>query len=193
MGPQSPDPMPAIATAVRLPWDAVVEDPVATLADGGRLRLEATVSKGRGYVPADRNFDPEAPIGTIPLDSAHSPVRRVNYHVEAARVGQATDYDKLVIEVWTNGTISPRDAVGVARQLFGDHLALAVNRFRKIIGVALRQSSGRANELRRCDDDSLDRGHRANGVENVPRSLGVDAVALFHRCLFVAVGARGEM
>ena len=101
--------------------------PVATLADGGRLRLEATVGKGRGYVPADRNFDPEAPIGTIPLDSAHSPVRRVNYHVEAARVGQATDYDKLVIEVWTNGTISPRDAVGVAAVLIRDHLAIFVN------------------------------------------------------------------
>jgi DNA-directed RNA polymerase subunit alpha len=101
--------------------------PVATLADGGRLRLEATVSKGRGYVPADRNFDPEAPIGTIPLDSAHSPVRRVNYHVEAARVGQATDYDKLVIEVWTNGTISPRDAVGVAAVLLREHLAIFVN------------------------------------------------------------------
>jgi DNA-directed RNA polymerase subunit alpha len=103
------------------------EAPVATLADGGRLRLEATVSKGRGYVPADRNFDPEAPIGTIPLDSAHSPVRRVNYHVEAARVGQATDYDKLVIEVWTNGTISPRDAVGVAAVLIREHLAIFVN------------------------------------------------------------------
>ena len=101
--------------------------PIATLADGGRLRLEATVTKGRGYVPADRNFDPEAPIGTIPLDSAHSPVRRVNYHVEAARVGQATDYDKLVLEVWTNGTISPRDAVGVAAVLLRDHLAIFVN------------------------------------------------------------------
>ena len=101
--------------------------PIATLADGGRLRLEATVTKGRGYAPADRNFDPEAPIGTIPLDSAHSPVRRVNYHVEAARVGQATDYDKLVIEVWTNGTITPRDAVGVAAVLLRDHLAIFVN------------------------------------------------------------------
>jgi DNA-directed RNA polymerase subunit alpha len=101
--------------------------PIATLADGGRLRLEATVTKGRGYVPADRNFDAEAPIGTIPLDSAHSPVRRVNYHVEAARVGQATDYDKLVLEVWTNGTITPRDAVGVAAVLLRDHLAIFVN------------------------------------------------------------------
>jgi len=103
------------------------EAPVATLAEGGRLRLEATVSKGRGYVPADRNFDPEAPIGTIPVDSAHSPVRRVNYHVEAARVGQATDYDKLVIEVWTNGTITPRDSMGLAAVLLRDHLAIFVN------------------------------------------------------------------
>ena len=90
--------------------------PIATLADGGRLRLEATVTKGRGYVPADRNFDPEAPIGTIPLDSAHSPVRRVNYHVEAARVGQATDYDKLVLEVWTNGTITRARRRGRSRR-----------------------------------------------------------------------------
>jgi len=103
------------------------EAPIATLADGGRLRLEATVNKGRGYVPADRNFDAEAPIGTIPIDSAHSPVRRVNYHFEAARVGQATDYDKLVLEVWTNGTITPRDAVGVAAVLLRDHLAIFVN------------------------------------------------------------------
>ena len=101
--------------------------PVATLADGGRLRLEATIGKGRGYIPADRNFDPEAPIGTIPIDSAHSPVRRVNYHVEAARVGQATDYDKLVIEVWTNGTVTPRDAMGLAAVLLRDHLAIFVN------------------------------------------------------------------
>ena len=103
------------------------EAPIASLADGGRLRLEATVTKGRGYVPADRNFDAEAPIGTIPLDSAHSPVRRVNYRVEAARVGQATDYDKLVLEVWTNGTITPRDAVGLAAVLLREHLAIFVN------------------------------------------------------------------
>src|ERR1039457_1389229 len=89
--------------------------PVATLADGGRLRLAATGSNGRGYVPPQRHFDP------------HSPVRRVNYHVEAARVGQATVYDKLVIEVWTNGTISPRDAVGVAAVLLREHLAIFVN------------------------------------------------------------------
>jgi DNA-directed RNA polymerase subunit alpha len=121
-----------VVTADAFEDDAQIEilnadAPVATLADGGRLRLEATINRGRGYVPADRNFDPEAPIGTIPVDSAHSPVRRVNYHVEAARVGQATDYDKLVIEVWTNGTITPRDAMGLAAVLLRDHLAIFVN------------------------------------------------------------------
>ncbi|MFI5181747.1 MAG: DNA-directed RNA polymerase subunit alpha [Thermoanaerobaculia bacterium] len=121
-----------VVTADAFDDDAQIEilnadAPIATLADGGRLRLEATIGKGRGYNPADRNFDPEAPIGTIPVDSAHSPVRRVNYHVEAARVGQATDYDKLVIEVWTNGTISPRDAMGLAAVLIRDHLAIFVN------------------------------------------------------------------
>ena len=121
-----------VVTADAFEDDAQVEiltpdSPVATLADGGRLRLEATVTKSRGYVPADRNFDQDAPIGTIPLDSAHSPVRRVNYRVEAARVGQATDYDKLVLEVWTNGTITPRDAVGLAAVLLREHLAIFVN------------------------------------------------------------------
>ena len=101
--------------------------PIATLADGGRLRLEATVVNARGYVPTDRNVDSEAPIGYIFLDSAHSPVRRVNYYVEAARVGQATDYDRLVLEVWTNGAITPRDAMGKAAALLRDHLAIFVN------------------------------------------------------------------
>jgi len=66
-------------------------------------------------------------IGYIPIDSVHSPVRRVNYHVEAARIGQATDYDRLVLEVWTNGTISPTDAVGLAATLLRDHLTIFVN------------------------------------------------------------------
>ncbi|KAA0251342.1 DNA-directed RNA polymerase subunit alpha [Acidobacteria bacterium ACD] len=121
-----------LVTADAFEDDAQVEilnpaQPVATLADGGRLRLEAVVASGRGYVPLDRNVDAEAPIGTIFLDSAHSPVRRVNFHTEAARVGQATDYDKLILEVFTNGTITPRDAVGNAAVLLRDHLAIFVN------------------------------------------------------------------
>ncbi len=103
------------------------EAPIATLSENGRLRMEMRVSTGRGYVSADKNFDDDMGIGYIPIDSVHSPVRRVNYHVEAARIGQATDYDRLVLEVWTNGTISPTDAVGLAATLLRDHLTIFVN------------------------------------------------------------------
>ncbi len=80
---------------------------------------------GRGYVSADKNFDEDLAIGYIPIDSVHSPVRKVNYNVEAARLGQMTDYDKLTLEVWTNGAVSPQDAIGYrgqAAQRSHDHL-----------------------------------------------------------------------
>ena len=83
---------------------------IATVSEGGKLNIEMRLKCGRGYVSADRNFDEDLPIGYIPIDSVHSPVRKVNYSVEAARLGQMTDYDKLTIEVWTNGAISPQDA-----------------------------------------------------------------------------------
>jgi DNA-directed RNA polymerase subunit alpha len=119
-------------TAADLQGDSNVEildpdAPIATLSENGQLRAELRVSTGRGYVSADKNFDDDMGIGYIPIDSVHSPVRRVNYHVEAARIGQATDYDRLVLEVWTNGTISPTDAVGLAATLLRDHLTIFVN------------------------------------------------------------------
>jgi DNA-directed RNA polymerase subunit alpha len=119
-------------TAADLQGDSTVEildpdAPIATLSENGQLRAELRVSTGRGYVSADKNFDDDMGIGYIPIDSVHSPVRRVNYHVEAARIGQATDYDRLVLEVWTNGTISPTDAVGLAATLLRDHLTIFVN------------------------------------------------------------------
>ena len=119
-------------TAADLQGDSAIEilepdAPVATLSENGRVRMEMRVSTGRGYVSADKNFDDDMGIGYIPIDSVHSPVRRVNYHVEAARIGQATDYDRLVLEVWTNGTISPTDAVGLAATLLRDHLTIFVN------------------------------------------------------------------
>jgi DNA-directed RNA polymerase subunit alpha len=119
-------------TAADLQGDSNVEvldpdAPIATLSENGRLQMEMRVSTGRGYVSADKNFDDDMGIGYIPIDSVHSPVRRCNYHVEAARIGQATDYDRLVLEVWTNGTISPTDAVGLAATLLRDHLTIFVN------------------------------------------------------------------
>ena len=100
---------------------------VATIGEGGKLSIEMRIRSGRGYVGADRNNDEDLPIGYIPIDSVHSPVRKVNYSVESARLGQMTDYDKLTIEVWTNGAISPADAIGQASKLLKDHMAIFIN------------------------------------------------------------------
>ena len=82
---------------------------------------------GRGYVSADKNFDEDLALGYIPIDSVHSPVRKVNFTVEAARLGQMTDYDKLTLEVWTNGAVSPQDAIGYAAKLLKDHMTIFIN------------------------------------------------------------------
>jgi DNA-directed RNA polymerase subunit alpha len=100
---------------------------IATVGEGGRLNIEMRLKQGRGYVSADRNFDEDLPIGYIAIDSVHSPVRKVNYSVENARLGQMTDYDKLNIEVWTNGAISPQDAIGHAAKLIKDHMSIFIN------------------------------------------------------------------
>ncbi len=100
---------------------------IATVGEGGKLNIEMRVRSGRGYVGADRNNDEDLAIGYIPIDSVHSPVRKVNFSVEAARLGQMTDYDKLTIEVWTNGAISPADAVGQASKLLKDHMTIFIN------------------------------------------------------------------
>lgn len=100
---------------------------IATVSEGGSLTIEMRLKMGRGYVSADRNFDEDLPLGYIPIDSVHSPVRKVNYNVEAARLGQMTDYDKLTIEVWTNGAVSPADSIGMAAKLLKDHMTIFVN------------------------------------------------------------------
>jgi DNA-directed RNA polymerase subunit alpha len=110
--------------------DVEILDPeayIATLGQGSTLSVEMRVKQGRGYVSADKNFDEDLSIGWIPVDSVHSPIKKVNYFVENARVGQATDYEKLTLEVWTNGAVSPRDAVGLASKLMKDHLPIFIN------------------------------------------------------------------
>jgi DNA-directed RNA polymerase subunit alpha len=103
------------------------EAPIATLSEEGKLSMEMRLRKGRGYVSADRNFDEDLGIGYIPVDSIHAPVRKVNYIVEDARLGQKTDYDRLTLEVWTNGAISPPDAVAMAAKILKDHMAIFIN------------------------------------------------------------------
>ena len=100
---------------------------IATVGEGGKLQIEMRLRMGRGYVSADRNFDEDLPLGYIPIDSVHSPVRKVNYAVESARLGQMTDYDKLTLEAWTNGAISPQDSIGQASKLLKDHMSIFIN------------------------------------------------------------------
>jgi DNA-directed RNA polymerase subunit alpha len=100
---------------------------IATVSEGGKLHMELRIKRGRGYVSADKNFDEDLGIGWIPIDSVHSPVKKVNYLVEAARLGQTTDYDKLTLDVWTNGSVTPNDAVSLAAKLVRDHLNIFIN------------------------------------------------------------------
>ena len=100
---------------------------ICTLGADATFNMEITMSQGRGYVSSDRNKTPQTPIGVIPIDSIYTPVYKVNYTVENTRVGNMTDYDKLTLEVWTDGTISARDAVSLGAKILSDHLSLFTN------------------------------------------------------------------
>jgi DNA-directed RNA polymerase subunit alpha len=112
---------------IEAPADLEILNPdlqIATLSDKGKLELTMTIGRGRGYVPAELNRGPEHTIGVIPIDSIFSPVRRVSYDVEAARVGQRTDYDKLNLDVTTDGSIDPKEAIGEAAEILIRQLAI---------------------------------------------------------------------
>ena len=100
---------------------------ICTLGADATFNMEITMSQGRGYVSSDRNKTPQTPIGVIPIDSIYTPVYKVNYTVENTRVGNMTDYDKLTLEVWTDNTISARDAVSLGAKILSDHLSLFTN------------------------------------------------------------------
>ncbi|KYF52542.1 DNA-directed RNA polymerase subunit alpha [Sorangium cellulosum] len=123
-------PGPVYARDIQLVEGLSVLNPdhlIAVLDKKGPLSMELTVNVGRGYVPAERNKTPTMPIGTIPIDALFSPIRKVNYTVQNARVGQVTDYDKLTLEVWTNGSVSPADAVAFAAKILKEQLSIWVN------------------------------------------------------------------
>jgi DNA-directed RNA polymerase subunit alpha len=100
---------------------------VLTISEGGKVRMEMTARRGRGYVPAEKNKSPGAPLGTIPVDALFSPIRKVNYQVTNARVGQQTDFDKLTLEVWTDGSVAPADAVAFAAKIVKEQLNIFIN------------------------------------------------------------------
>ncbi|PWK05701.1 DNA-directed RNA polymerase subunit alpha [Tumebacillus permanentifrigoris] len=122
---------PGVVTAadIRVDSDVDVLNPdlhIATLADGARLFMEIAANRGRGYVPADRNKKEDMEIGVIPIDSIYTPIERVNYTVENTRVGQVTNYDKLTLEVWTDSSIRPDEAVSLGAKILTEHLMLFV-------------------------------------------------------------------
>lgn len=100
---------------------------IATISSGGQLNIEMRLKRGRGYVPAEFNNDDDLSLGYIPIDSVHSPVKKVNYTVEAARQGSNIEMDKLTIEVWTDGSVRPEDAIGMAAKLIKDHMRIFIN------------------------------------------------------------------
>ena len=127
---------PGIVTAGNIEPDADIEilnpeAPIATLVEGGSLNMEMTVGNGRGYVVADENkkllSQDKTKVNTIAIDSIYSPVERINYEVESARVGQNNNFDKLILEVWTNGSISPEEAVALASRILIEHFEILTN------------------------------------------------------------------
>ena len=123
---------PAKVTAADIVADPDVEvlNPeqyICTVADGGHFHVRMTVKKGRGYVAADQNKSDDMPIGVLPIDSIFTPISRVNYQVESTRVGRRNDFDKLTLDVWTNGSISPREAISLAAKILTEPLDIFVN------------------------------------------------------------------
>lgn len=123
---------------------------LATLDDGAELELELEVSKGRGYVPADRLKKDGQPLGTIPVDALFSPVSKVHYEVENARVGQMTDYDKLIVEIWTDGSVTPGDALAFSAKILKDSLTIFINFDEE--EVAPIQSQARTEESAKMEE-----------------------------------------
>ncbi len=121
---------------------------IATLQQGAKLNMDITVARGRGYVSAERNKSPEHPIGLIPVDSIFTPVTKAIYHIEDTRVGQITDYDRLVLEVWTNRTIAPDSAVSLAAKILMEHVKLFTD---------LTESVGSVEIMVEKEEESIDR------------------------------------
>jgi DNA-directed RNA polymerase subunit alpha len=149
--------------------------PIATLSDEGSLDVQLRLKPGRGYVPADGNMDDDLALGYIPIDSVHSPVRRVNFTVDPARVGRSTDYDKLTLEVWTEGSISPQEAVAKAAKLLKDHLAIYIN-FEERLEEEAEVITAEDDKIREYLDRSIDELELSVRSYNCLKNAGIETV-----------------
>jgi len=145
------------------------DQPIATVSRGGSLRMELTIKTGRGYVPAERNKEEGVPVDTIFVDSIFSPVRKVNFVVTNARVGQRTDYDRLTLEIWTDGSRRPEDALAFAARILQDQLSVFVNfeEPEEVVQAGEAQVVGSTNENLKRTVDELELSVRsANCLQN---------------------------
>lgn len=130
---------------IKAPAEVEILNPelvIATLEEGGKLYMEITAQVGRGYVTAERNKFPNQPIGVIPVDSIFSPIRKVNFNIEDTRVGQITDYDRLTLDVWTDGSIRADEAISLGAKILSKHLSLFINLTEKTDEVEIASEDG---------------------------------------------------
>ncbi len=142
------------ASDIKAPADVEILNPdllIATLEEEGRLYMEITASVGRGYTPAERNKIPNQPIGVIPVDSIFSSIEKVNFMVEDTRVGQVTDYDKLTLQVWTDGGVKPDEAISIGAKIMNRHLNLFINLTEKVEEVEVPSEENEDNKNKVLD------------------------------------------
>ena len=148
---------------------------IATLNEDGHLQMQMTLERGRGYVSADKNKTASMPIGVIPIDSIFTPVKKVNYQVEDTRVGQITDYDKLTLEIWTNGTLKPEEAISSAAKILTEHLNLFISLTDQVMPVAQTvQEDEKKDKILDMTIEELDLSVRAY---NCLKRAGINNVA----------------
>jgi DNA-directed RNA polymerase subunit alpha len=148
---------------------------VATLNDDAHLQMTITMEKGRGYVSAEKNKAANMPIGVIPIDSIFTPIRRVNYMIEDTRVGNVTDYDKLTLDVWTNGTVMPDEAISTAAKILTEHLSLFISLTDQVMPLSFTdQEDDKKEKVLDMTIEELDLSVRAY---NCLKRAGINTVA----------------
>jgi len=159
---------PCVVTGKDIKCDGSVEiinkdHHIATVSEGGRLYIEMTINQGRGYVPAERNKEQAHTIGVIPVDSIYTPIKRVNYVVENTRVGQRTDYDKLTLELWTNGTLTPDDAISLSAKLLIEHFRILLSLTDQVdkVEVLIDKEDEKKDKVLEMTIEELDLSQRA--------------------------------
>jgi DNA-directed RNA polymerase subunit alpha len=167
------------AADIEAPADLEVLNPeleIAHVSDKGKLEMTLTIGRGRGYVPAELNRGPETTIGVIPIDSIFSPVRRVAYEVEAARVGQRTDYDKLVLDVTTDGSLDPRDAIGQAADILIRQLKIFTDLDLESLGESSAETAAEAPVMHGMENFPIEELELGVRSYNCLKRVGIETI-----------------